>query len=175
MPTTAGAMLNVAAPLAMAAPPAEPNTAFAAHLAGDDPVYEPAPLAPDAHAADAVAEPTEASVDISKEWWSPTNALVLGMLGLMLQLVSFYGAKLLPGRVASGAPLDRFDTIVSGVPLLDSVVGTLLATLIAAGALYILREGLKRGVRQRGLQGAAAGVAGFAVLCAVLPGLLFGP
>lgn len=134
----------------------------------------PADLA-ELHAAPATGEPPAAAtaVDPNGQWWSPANALVLGMVALMLQLVAFYAHDQLPTRESAGLPLDRFDTIVSSLPVIGSGLGPILAVLVAAGALAILLVGIRRGVRETVLQGATGALAGLAVLgSALLPVLL---
>lgn len=109
-------------------------------------------------------------VDPSGTWWSPGTALVIVAAALAWRLVSAYAAHRLPARLDSGLQLDRFDTLVVQLPLAGTTAGAAAGLLLVATAVAILFVGHRRGVRERGLQGAVAVVALVAVVAPLVLG-----
>jgi hypothetical protein len=101
-------------------------------------------------------------------WWSPGTALVVAMVALAWQLVATYARERLPARLASGQPIDRFDSIVDRLLLADGVGGQAVGFLLIAAAGTLVYLGFLRGVREPGLQFAIGIVAGLALLLPVL-------
>lgn len=110
-----------------------------------------------------------ASAPVGAQWWDLQHALVFAMLGLMLQLVSFYAREQLPARETAGLPLDRFDTIVGGLPAVDGSIGQMLGPICAAVAILFTLKGYQQGVRLPALQLAVGGIAVLTLL--LVPGL----
>ena len=112
-------------------------------------------------AADAVGASNERPAAEAESQWglTPRLGLLVGVLGMTWQLVALYARELLPGKVASGATLDRFDSLVGSVGVLESSAGALIGLVLCVGALVIVALGARVGVRQPVLQGAAVVVA----------------
>ncbi|MCW2961324.1 MAG: hypothetical protein JWM90_1711 [Thermoleophilia bacterium] len=136
--------------------------------------HEPGPalsLAPELPAP--VTEP-EGGIDVSGTVRSPSVAIIAGMFALAWQLITFYGAAILPGRLTSGGALDRFDQIVDRLPLAGGSGGTVVGMLAALCAAGLLAVSWRSGVRETLLQGAAAFLVFLALTAPLLLPKLFG-
>lgn len=127
-------------------------------------VTEVHPAEPAGRAAATTDDASASSVDPSGTWWAPGNALVLAVAGLVAQLVAFYTREQLPVVKASGTQLTNFDRIVGGVPLIDGIIGQALALVLAAGALFMVLYGSRKGLREPPLQLSIGIVAALALL-----------
>ncbi|MCW2927501.1 MAG: hypothetical protein JWM86_1469 [Thermoleophilia bacterium] len=101
-------------------------------------------------------------------WWSPGTALVVAMLALAWQLVSFYAREQFPKRESAGLPLDRFDTLFGSMPLVGTPVGAFVGMAFAVAAGIVLYIGHGRGVKEPVLQGAVATIAVLALAAPML-------
>lgn len=115
-------------------------------------------------ALDAEPDAVAAPVDPTGVWWSPGYALVAAMLAIAWQLVATYARERLPAVMASGQPIDRFDTLADRIPLAGGVGGQVLGLLLVVAAIGLLYAGWRQGVRERGLQVAIGVVAVMALV-----------
>ncbi len=174
-------------PASLAMPQVEEGPAIAAmptfassmdaapHPIGGVTAAHPADLADRAAGSDPEIEDVAVpSADPTGTWWSPGNALVLAVAGLVTQLVAFYTREQLPLVKQSGTDLTNFDNVVGSVPLIDGIVGQALGPVLAAGALFMLLYGSRRGLREPQLQVAIGIVATLALLALPLLPILAG-
>lgn len=102
-----------------------------------------------------------------RSWDAPSCALMLAIVAMTWQLVAHYAREVLPAVVASGAPLDVFDSTAGKLPFAGSTIGALLGFAMGAAALWLLRTHLQAGTRDARLQRATAVAAVVALLLTV--------
>jgi hypothetical protein len=183
------ATVDPAAPIALAPPPpvglvspdaaaamggtAAPGDAGALPFAGDHPDSAALPRPEDAanfaegHETE-FARSSGDSVDPSGTWWSPSLAIIVAMFALAWQLITYYATNVLTALSASGATLDRFDSLVSSIPLFAASFAPFIGMTLGAIALGLLWAGYRRGVRESLLQGVAAIIALLAMSASIL-------
>ena len=80
---------------------------------------------------------------------------MLALVALAVQLVGWYGRELLPGRVEAGAPLDRFDQLLTDSTTITGSPAGMLATGLAILVLVAVAAAVRSGVRVPLVQGPA--------------------